>query len=428
MLNRQAWKRLPRPRRRLPLARMRPRGSFARIEKLFHESGTGSKGRAMIITELRSVRSGAGLAFVLACTIVGMGVMGCSRNSEKATIAFNKGLEHFNNGEYEKAIEFFDEAIRLEPSDPVARYNRGLAYQELRQPDKAIADHNEAIRLNPNFALAYLERGNAHADQKRRKEATDDYKKAKALDPELDVPLAEKVGSFIIGEDDDFVGVADGQKQALMAIVKVVPSVNYAYDERGPSKSVRAVILERGGFGDDVLVHLASFPDLKLLTVISDDVTNAGIKHLGKLAALEQLALILSQLTAEGLEPLQSLPALKSLSLNSKKIDNAAVPQLKKFGQLESLSLSNASLDDAGFGMLAENSQLKGLRIERAAITDEGLKHLKKMPKLEHFSAGFTKITDGGFKQLQASMPNLKVVRTDQDKDERRGFHFKIKP
>ena len=50
------------------------------------------------------------------------------------------------------------------------------------------------------------------------------------------------------------------------------------------------------------------------------------------------------------------------------------------------------------------------------------------MPKLERFVVGFTKMTDAGFEQLQTSMPNLKVVRTDQEKDEHRGFQFKVKP
>src|SRR5580693_1748094 len=45
----------------------------------------------------------------------------------------------------------------------VAFYNRGTAYANKGQADRAIEDYDQAIRLNPNFAEAFNNRGAAYA-------------------------------------------------------------------------------------------------------------------------------------------------------------------------------------------------------------------------------------------------------------------------
>jgi tetratricopeptide (TPR) repeat protein len=41
--------------------------------------------------------------------------------------------------------------------------NRGNYYAVTRQYDRAIQDYDEAIRINPNFADAFYNRGRAYA-------------------------------------------------------------------------------------------------------------------------------------------------------------------------------------------------------------------------------------------------------------------------
>ena len=50
----------------------------------------------------------------------------------------------------DRAIEDYDQAIRLNPNFAEAFYNRGVAYDGKGQPDRAIEDYDQAIRLNPN--------------------------------------------------------------------------------------------------------------------------------------------------------------------------------------------------------------------------------------------------------------------------------------
>jgi tetratricopeptide (TPR) repeat protein len=78
---------------------------------------------------------------------------------DAATTLNNRGVAYDKAGEYDREIDNYDEAIRMNPDYVTAFCNRGKAYIEKGQYDHAIADFDEAIRLNPNFALAFNNRG-----------------------------------------------------------------------------------------------------------------------------------------------------------------------------------------------------------------------------------------------------------------------------
>ena len=85
-----------------------------------------------------------------------------NKATEKAQAAslFNQGNEYFNNGQAEKAMQAYNEAIRLNPVYVKALNNRGIlkasSYNRFRE---AIADFNEVIRLDPENADALLGKG-----------------------------------------------------------------------------------------------------------------------------------------------------------------------------------------------------------------------------------------------------------------------------
>jgi tetratricopeptide (TPR) repeat protein len=59
----------------------------------------------------------------------------------------NRGNVYAMQGDYDRAIADYDEAIRLDPALASAWHNRGNAYARKGDADRAIADYNEAIRL-----------------------------------------------------------------------------------------------------------------------------------------------------------------------------------------------------------------------------------------------------------------------------------------
>jgi len=65
----------------------------------------------------------------------------------------NRGLAYRAEGDSDRAIADYTEAIQLDPKNPSTFNNRGFVYHDKGDNDHADADFNEAIRLNPAAAL-----------------------------------------------------------------------------------------------------------------------------------------------------------------------------------------------------------------------------------------------------------------------------------
>ena len=66
-----------------------------------------------------------------------------------------------SSGQFEKAVQDFNQAQKLNPKEPEIYYSRGLAHRRLGKHDLAVQDYTEAIKLNPKNAETYNNRGNA---------------------------------------------------------------------------------------------------------------------------------------------------------------------------------------------------------------------------------------------------------------------------
>ena len=74
-------------------------------------------------------------------------------------------------GDYDRAIQDYDQAIRLKPDYAIAFYNRGYAYQHKGDYDRAIQDYDQAVRLKPDDAAALNNRCWARAVANKALEA-----------------------------------------------------------------------------------------------------------------------------------------------------------------------------------------------------------------------------------------------------------------
>ncbi|MFP3041080.1 tetratricopeptide repeat protein [Treponema primitia] len=90
---------------------------------------------------------------------------------------------NYYNGDFDRAIADYTQAIRLDPKDAVAYKQRGTAYGNKKDPNHAIADYNQAIKLDPDFALAYNNRGSEYRNNGDYDQAIADYTEAIRLDP-----------------------------------------------------------------------------------------------------------------------------------------------------------------------------------------------------------------------------------------------------
>jgi|GEM_PF-1108773 len=96
---------------------------------------------------------------------------------------FEKGNELGKQNKYQKAIEQFDRAIKLNPNRADYYASRGHAFYYMKLYTRAVEDYTQAIERNQSFALAYSMRGLSHTRAGHFDRALEDYNKAISLGP-----------------------------------------------------------------------------------------------------------------------------------------------------------------------------------------------------------------------------------------------------
>ena len=86
-------------------------------------------------------------------------------------------------GEVNRAIKDYDEAIELRPDDADIYCGRGLVYAKKGEFDRAIEDYNRAIKFKPDHANAYYCRGIAYFNKGDHDRALKDFDKVIELKP-----------------------------------------------------------------------------------------------------------------------------------------------------------------------------------------------------------------------------------------------------
>lgn len=195
-------------------------------------------------------------------------------------IAFNnQGIAYSQEGEYDRAIQDFDEA-RLNPSYAPAFNNRGSAYADKGDHDHAIQDFNQAIRLNPRDADAFKNRGIAYRRSWEYDRAIRDYGEAIRLNPsDGDVLYKRGLMQYSTGRyalaQRDFLGAVQLQPKNVYDVLWLYLAQTRAGDYT-PGKLGRSaanldlrnwpgevVDLYLGRAGPDIVLAAAKDPDPK---------------------------------------------------------------------------------------------------------------------------------------------------------------------
>ncbi|QQO23274.1 tetratricopeptide repeat protein [Bradyrhizobium diazoefficiens] len=96
---------------------------------------------------------------------------------------FRRGLKRALGGDFELAIQDFDEVIRRDPRHAGALNNRCWALAMLDEVQAALKDCNESLRIAPNFADAFDSRGLVNLKLGYYNKAIADYTSALSHDP-----------------------------------------------------------------------------------------------------------------------------------------------------------------------------------------------------------------------------------------------------
>jgi len=131
----------------------------------------------------------------------------------------NKGLSFASLKRYEEAIEYYDRALKSDPSYVTSWYNKGLSLKKLKRYDEAVACFERAIQLDPKYASAYNSKGHALYEMGFFKEASDFYDRALAINPNYLYPMHNKA---LILENN-------GEREAALAIYDKIISIDARY-------------------------------------------------------------------------------------------------------------------------------------------------------------------------------------------------------
>ena len=91
-----------------------------------------------------------------------------------AVAHFNRGINHYRSGDADKAVAEMTEAIRFNPNDAKAYGARGTLLDQKNDHDGTIRDFTDVIRLEPMNAVPYDSRGHAYY-QKSKKYLENDH-------------------------------------------------------------------------------------------------------------------------------------------------------------------------------------------------------------------------------------------------------------
>jgi tetratricopeptide (TPR) repeat protein len=148
-------------------------------------------------------------------------------NPKFANAYNNRGLVFYDKGDLDRAFADFDKAIEINPKFADAYNNRGLVFYDKGDLDRAIADYDKATEINPNYAKAYNNRGRVFDDKGDLDRALAEYTKATAIDPKNFRAYYNRGNAWSKKGDLDR-AIADYDKA-----IAIDPKNAFAYNNRG---------------------------------------------------------------------------------------------------------------------------------------------------------------------------------------------------
>jgi serine/threonine protein kinase len=154
-----------------------------------------------------------------------------STEQKSAEDFYKEGREKYDKKDYLRAIEDYNQAIKINPDYVLAYISLGLARSDLGDNYKAIEDYNKAIQINPNYALAYYNRGVARGALGQNSSAIEDYTKAIQINPDYGLAYYNR---GIIRRN---LGQSSSAIEDYTQAIRINPSDALAYANRGVARS-----------------------------------------------------------------------------------------------------------------------------------------------------------------------------------------------
>ena len=138
------------------------------------------------LKDLESCNGGGGVSVneqITACTAL---IDKQIQTPQSKALAYNnRGIARTSKGDYELAVQDYDQSIKLNPTFAKAFNNRGIAYEKKGDLDRAVSDFNIAINISHDYAIAFANRGQLYEKRRDYDRALSDFNEAIRIQPTL---------------------------------------------------------------------------------------------------------------------------------------------------------------------------------------------------------------------------------------------------
>jgi len=154
----------------------------------------------------------------------------------------NLGVALTKQDRLDEAINHFSEALRIDPYSAVMHSNLGIALTKQGRLDEAISHFSEALRINPEYTEAHYNMGVALVKQGRLDEAIRHFYEALRINPEY-TEAHNDLGIALVKQ-----GRLDEAINHFSEVVRINPGYAKAHNNLG-------IALTRKGKIEDAVVH-----------------------------------------------------------------------------------------------------------------------------------------------------------------------------
>ena len=134
-----------------------------------------------------------------------------------------QGFSFSINGEDQKALQFFEEAIKEDPKNTMAWNGLGYCHAGLNNPAAAIQAYQEAIKTNPSDENLYFILGDYYVKQGRHQDAIESYQKVIQIKPNFEA------AHFRLGILYSQLGRLDEGTDSFRTVIRINPEAAPAY-------------------------------------------------------------------------------------------------------------------------------------------------------------------------------------------------------
>ena len=104
----------------------------------------------------------------------------------------NEGKNFLREGNYNDALEKFNQSLEIDPKLPECNFYKGITHQFLSQYDDALNSFNNELSLNPNHVNALISKGTTLCLLDRKEEGIVEFDKALDIEPSNNQALINK--------------------------------------------------------------------------------------------------------------------------------------------------------------------------------------------------------------------------------------------